>query len=63
MHAQFIQHLNFEIRADAHNSGTTQNVVAKFGQSMYTPEDYSRKDLITDDRPYAGLLYIGLSGN
>ena len=38
-------------------------MVAKFGQSMYTSEDYSRTDLITDDRLYAGLLYIGLSWN
>ena len=23
-----------------------------FGQSMYTPSDTSRSDLVTDDRPY-----------
>jgi lipid A 3-O-deacylase len=28
-----------------------------FGQSMFTPEDLSRRDLIVDDRPYAGWLY------
>lgn len=27
------------------------------GQSMYTPEDISQRQLITDDRPYAGWLY------
>ncbi len=27
------------------------------GQSMFTPEDLSRRDLIVDDRPYAGWLY------
>jgi lipid A 3-O-deacylase len=27
------------------------------GQNMYTPKDLSRRDLIVDDRPYAGWLY------
>ncbi|HNP37400.1 MAG TPA: lipid A deacylase LpxR family protein [Woeseiaceae bacterium] len=49
--------------ADADNSGNTQNAVVRFGQSMYTPEDSTRTDLITDDRPYAGLLYMGLAWN
>lgn len=33
-----------------------------FGQSMYAPEDLTRKDLIVNDRPYAGWLYgsVGL---
>lgn len=32
------------------------------GQNIYTPRDLSRRDVITDDRPYAGWLYgsIGL---
>ena len=38
-------------------------MTVKFGQSMYTPEDGTRTDLITDDRPYAGLLYMGLAWN
>ena len=42
---------------------TRENVVVKFGQSMYTPEDYTRADLIENDRPYAGLLYVGSSWN
>lgn len=29
------------------------------GQSIYTPEDKRREDLIEDDRPYAGWLYGG----
>ncbi|NLZ41666.1 MAG: lipid A deacylase LpxR family protein, partial [Comamonadaceae bacterium] len=41
----------------------SQNVVARFGQAMYTPEDKTRSDLIADDRPYAGLLYLGLAWN
>lgn len=40
-----------------------QNVVMRVGQAMYTPEDHTRTDLIRDDRPYAGLLYLGLAWN
>lgn len=63
LHAQLIQFMNPAFWADAGNSAVTQNLVVKFGQSMYTPEDYSGTDLITDDRPYAGLLYMGLAWN
>lgn len=42
---------------------TRENVAVKFGQSMYTPEDYMRSNLIENDRPYAGLLYVGSSWN
>lgn len=31
------------------------------GQNIYTPEDTSRTDLILNDRPYAGWLYMGVS--
>jgi hypothetical protein len=30
---------------------------------MYTPENKTRTDVIPDDRPYAGLLYLGLAWN
>lgn len=63
LHAQLIQTMNPGFWADVENPATTQNVVVKFGQSMYTPEEFSRTDLITDDRPYAGLLYLGLAWN
>ncbi len=29
------------------------------GQNIYTPDDLDRQDLIVDDRPYAGYLYLG----
>lgn len=29
------------------------------GQNMYTPEDTAATQLITEDRPYAGWLYMG----
>lgn len=41
----------------------SQNLAVRFGQAMYTPEDETRTDLIRDDRPYAGLLYVGLAWN
>lgn len=63
LHAQLIRWLNPDFWSHSDNAAANQNVVLKFGQSMYTPEDYSRTDLITDDRPYAGLLYVGLAWN
>lgn len=63
LHAQLIQFVNPGFWAGAGGSADTQNVVIRFGQSMYTPEDYRRTDLILDDRPYAGLLYMGLAWN
>lgn len=30
------------------------------GQNIYTPEDITRTDLIGEDRPYAGWLYMGM---
>ena len=63
LHARLVQFVNPAFWDDAGSPGATQNVVVRFGQSMYTPEDYSRADLIPDDRPYAGLLYMGLAWN
>lgn len=37
-----------------------RNIAISFGQSIFTPQDTERTDLITDDRPYAGWLYLGL---
>jgi hypothetical protein len=33
-------------------------VSVSIGQDIYTPEDTDRKDLIEDDRPYAGIIYV-----
>lgn len=51
----------FQQRASVESA--TQNLVMRIGQAMYTPEDKDRTDLIRDDRPYAGLLYLGLAWN
>jgi hypothetical protein len=63
LHAELIRWVNPGFWADADDAADTHNVVVKFGQAMYTPEDYTRTDLIPDDRPYAGLLYLGLAWN
>lgn len=63
LHAELIKFMNPGFWSDAENSAHTQNVVVKFGQSMFTPKDPARTDLILDDRPYAGLLYVGMSWN
>lgn len=45
-----------------HPQGVDQlNMVVRVTQSIYTPSDPFRTDLITDDRPYAGLL-MGIAG-
>jgi lipid A 3-O-deacylase len=41
----------------------SRNVVATVGQEIYTPGDRTRTDVIRDDRPYAGWLYLGLGYN
>src|SRR3546814_7467408 len=48
---------------DAERGADSRNVVVRVGQGMYTPEDGTRTDLVTDDRPYAGLLYAGVAWN
>ena len=40
--------------------GDQRSVSVSLGQNIYTPEDKGRRDLIRDDRPYAGLTYLGL---
>lgn len=45
-------------------SGLQPNTVAvNFGQAMYTPGNPFRQDLIVNDRPYAGLIYVGIALN
>ena len=38
-------------------------MVISVGQAMYTPSDKTRTDVILNDRPYAGWLYLGLGWN
>lgn len=41
----------------------SRNMVVTIGQAMYTPTDKTRRDVIQNDRPYAGWLYLGLAYN
>jgi lipid A 3-O-deacylase len=40
--------------------GFRKNISFSIGQNIYTPDDTARKDLIMDDRPYAGVSYLAL---
>lgn len=39
------------------------NMVVRFGQGIFTPEDPLATGLIADDRPYAGALLLGVGYN
>ncbi|MDZ7685356.1 MAG: lipid A deacylase LpxR family protein [Gammaproteobacteria bacterium] len=38
-------------------TGQKRNVIFSVGHNLFTPEDFTRSDLIEDDRPYAGWLF------
>ena len=40
--------------------GEQRSVSLSLGQNIYTPENKERSELILNDRPYAGLTYLGL---
>src|SRR5690606_32913103 len=39
----------------------TRNLVISLGQSIYTPETLEATELLEDERPYAGYLYLGFA--
>lgn len=45
----------------ANESKSNLGIALSLGQSIFTPSDTQQKSLITNDRPYAGYLYAGLS--
>lgn len=54
---QLNKHLTFFHK---NHKGLQRNVVLSLGQTIYTPLDIDRTDLITNDRPYAGWLFGGI---
>jgi hypothetical protein len=48
---------------DRFQPGREKNIGLFAGQKIFTPNDIQRRDLIVDDRPYAGWLYGGMSLN
>lgn len=51
LHAALIRRFDPGFWRDDGGAAVAQNVVVKIGQSMYTPADSERTDLIADDRP------------
>jgi lipid A 3-O-deacylase len=43
------------------HQGLQRNIIVSLGQTIYTPRDKDRTDLIVDDRPYAGWLFSSFS--
>ncbi len=63
LYSRFIAWADPGFWRNAGDASASQNVVLRIGQAMYTPGDNARTELIRDDRPYAGLLYMGLAWN
>lgn len=40
----------------ARQSADQKNMVFGIGQALYTPKDWTRRDVVADDRPYAGIV-------
>lgn len=40
-----------------------QNMIVRVTQGIFTPNDPARSDLVVEDRPYAGLLYVTFGYN
>jgi hypothetical protein len=41
-------------------TGLERNVTFSLGQTLFTPQDLTREDIIEDDRPYAGWLFVSM---
>ena len=53
-------HRLIELMPFVNDPGEQRSVSLSLGQNIYTPENKERSDLISDDRPYAGITYLGL---
>ncbi|MBW6485145.1 MAG: lipid A deacylase LpxR family protein [Syntrophobacterales bacterium] len=42
------------------DEGEQRSVSVSLGQNIYTPADKEQSELLPDDRPYAGITYLGL---
>jgi len=50
----------FEGMPFVNDQGDQRSVSVSLGQNIYTPADKEQSALIADDRPYAGITYLGL---
>ena len=58
-----VQRLNRRLALLQPSGFDEQNMTLGIGQMMYTPTDRERRDLVTDDRPYAGALMFSVGYN
>jgi lipid A 3-O-deacylase len=59
----WVRQLNHFSEAVQPGAFDSRNMVVSLGQNIYTPTDPTRHDVIKDDRPYAGWLYLGFAYN
>ncbi len=57
---EWVRKLNEHLSFFHGHKGLQRNVVLSLGQTIYTPLDIDRTDLIKNDRPYAGWLFGGI---
>ncbi len=50
----------FDLLPYINDADYQKNLVFAIGQNIYTPDNTEATGLITDDRPYAGWLYVGM---
>lgn len=48
--------LNERIDGDRSRPADQKNMVFGIGQALYTPKDWTRRDVVADDRPYAAIV-------
>ena len=60
---RIVQGLNHRLALLQPDGFDEQNMTLGIGQMMYTPTDRERRDLIADDRPYAGALLLSVGYN
>ncbi len=59
---EWIRHTNRRLSFfNDETAGLDRRFVVTFGQLMFTPEEIEAHELIEDDRPYAGYLYLGFA--
>lgn len=61
--ARGIRAIDKQFWTDQSRERIRQNIVLRLGQAMYTPRDGAAQDLLRADRPYAGLLMMGIAWN
>jgi lipid A 3-O-deacylase len=53
----------YQLLDEKNPDDTKINLAVSLGHQMFTPKDLGATELIPDDRPYAGWLYLGFAAN